>query len=258
MKRLPLWILCSAGLLAASSSVGVAQQAPALAIGKNEAGTATNEKPAIYQFNATSAGVLTVVVQGTGDLALLVMDADGQPVPEGSSDRDLFNSTGTEQLMVTITEAGMYRVQVRQQDSSPAKFQIGASWVPFAGFARPADPDKRPATARALDIGKSHEDSLDSGAGDSWDWFVLTPKTAGTLTVILRPVANSEIDLQLEVYLGTELTEAAAKSDQDLQGNAANESATLDVTAGQKVYVKVMGAFSNVTGRYRLSSSLIQ
>jgi len=253
-----LWLLGLAGLVAAASSVGVAQQAPNLPIGKNDAGTATNEKAAVYQFNAATAGVLTVVVQGTGDLAIVIMDSDGQTVNEGSSDRDLMNSTGTEQLTVTLTEGGVYRVNVRQQDSGPAKFQIGASWVPFPGFARPADPDKRPSTARAVEIGRNHEDSLDSSAGDMWDWFVFTPKTAGTLTVILRPVGDAQIDLQLEVYIGNNLEEAAAKSDQDLQGNAANESATIDVPAGQKVFVKVAGAFSSVNGRYRLSSSLIQ
>ena len=151
-------------------------------------------------------------------------------------------SSGTELLMVTLTEPGKYQVQVRQQDSGPAKFQIGAAWISFPGFAQPPDPDRRPAEARAIDIGKSYEDSIGTPAGDRVDWYSMTPKTAGTLTVILRPIADSKVDLTLEVYIGGDMTKAAAQSDQDLQGSGANESVTLDVPAGQKVLVRVAAA----------------
>jgi hypothetical protein len=251
-------MLCATGLLVAGSFAADAQQGPALPLGKPAAGTASGDAPAVYQFNATTAGVLTVVVQGSGDLYLAIKDADGQTLPDGTADRDLMGSTGTEQLTVTLTEAGQYRVHVQQQDSSPAKFQIAASWLSFPGFALAPDPDKRPTTARAVPVGTNHEDSLDSDTGDRWDWFVFTPATAGTFTVILRPVADSDIDLQLEVFLGTDFEDSVARSDQDLQGNSANESATIDVQAGQKVHVKVSGAHSRVTGKYRISSSLIQ
>jgi hypothetical protein len=243
--------------LAAIAGVS-AQQPAALPMGKAVAGTAANDKPAMYQFTAASAGVLTVAVQGSGDLALLLTDGDGQPVPGGTTDQDLFNSTGNEQLTVTITEAGRYRLEVRQQESGEAKFQIGAAWLPFAGFARPPDPDRRPSEARALDIGRTHDDSLDAGGGDAWDWFVFTPKTAGVLTVILRPAdGESSLDLVLEIYTADDLASPEIRSDQDLQDNMANESATITVTAGQKVYAKVMGN-SSASGKYRLSSTLIQ
>ena len=235
-----------------------AQQPAALPVGKPVSGTAAKDAPAMYQFDAKTAGVLTIALQGTGDLAMLLTDADGQHVPGGTTDQDLFGSTGTEQLMVTITETGRYRLEVRQQDSGPAKFEIGAAWLPFPPFARPPDPDKRPAQALVVEIGRTHEDSLDAGRGDLWDWFAFTPKTGGVLTVILRPVGTDEsLDLMLELYTADDLTNAAMKSDQDLQGNMANESATLTVTAGQKVYAKVFGGQS-VSGKYRLSSSLIQ
>src|SRR4030095_2526963 len=104
----------------------------------------------------------------------------------------------------------------------------------------PRDPDRRPANAKPLEAGRSYEDSLNTGAGDSWDWFVFTPKTAGTLTIILRPVGDSQVDLGLEVYTTADLTKPTAKSDQDLQGSAANENASVDVNVGQKVFVKVM------------------
>jgi hypothetical protein len=235
-----------------------AQQPAALPMGKVVSGTATNGASAMYQFDAKTAGVLTVAVQGSGDLALLLTDADGQAVAGGTTDQDLAGSTGTEQLAVTITEAGRYRLEVRQQEQGPAKFEINAAWLSFPAFARPADPDKRPSQARALEVGRTHEDSLDTGGGDAWDWFSFTAKTGGVLTVILRPVGSEEsLDLMLELYAGDNLTDAAMKSDQDLQGNMANESATITVTAGQKVYAKVL-ANGTASGKYRLSSSLIQ
>jgi hypothetical protein len=233
-------------------------QGTPLPMGKAVAASATNDAPTVYQFNATTAGVLTIAVKGSGDLAIIVSDADGQPVPQGTIDQDLFGSTGTEQAMVTLTEAGRYKIEIRQQESSPAKFEIGASWMPFPAFARPADPDKRPSQARPLETGRSHEDSLDPGEGDAWDWFVFTPKQSGALTVVLRPVgADTNLDLVLELYIGDNLTEAVTKSDQDMQENMANESATIDVKAGQKVYAKVVSN-GNAPGKYRVSSSLIQ
>jgi hypothetical protein len=259
MSRQVRYGVCAlaAAFLAAAS--GAAQQAAPLPLGKVDAGTSTSDRPATYEFKATTAGLLSVAIQGEGDLALLVTDQDGQAVPEGSADRDLFGSAGSEQVLVTITEPGLYRVQVRLLDGA-GKFQIGASWISFPGRARPSDPDKRPASARALETGRTHEDSLDSESGDSWDWFVFTPKMAGTLTVILRPLSGAEgqIDLQLEIFTTSDFAKPTLRSDQDLQNNPANESGTVDVTAGQKVYVKVSGASGSTSGKYRLSSSLIQ
>lgn len=252
-----VWILCAA-VFAASSLVGAAPQGRALPIGKPGTGSATRATPAVYEFTAATAGVLTVVVKGSGDLYLVIRDAEGQTVNDGIADRDLMNSTGIEQLTVTLTEGGLYRVHVHQQEDGEATFEIGGAWVSFPGFTVASDPDRRPATAQPLAIGASHEDSLDSAAGDRADWFVLTPATAGALTVILRPVADADVDLQLEVFLGDNFEQPVAKSDQDLQGNTANESVTIDVQSGQKVFVRVSGAQSRVAGRYRISTSLIQ
>jgi hypothetical protein len=237
-----------------------AQQTSPLPIGKIESGTTSSEKPTTYEFKAATAGVLSIALQGDGDLAIVVMDSDGQPVQDGSSDRDMYGSSGTEQMLVTIPEPGTYRVAVRLLDGA-GKFQIGGSWIPFPARARPSDPDKRPASARALEAGRTHEDSLDTANGDAWDWFVYTPKTAGTLTIILRPIAGgeSQIDLQLEVFLGgNDFSQPTMRSDQDLQDNPANESVTVEVAAGQKVYAKVSGATGSAVGKYRISSSLIQ
>lgn len=258
-RHVGVWIASAAAVSLVMGAFGLAQQGAPLPIGKMESGTATAEKPAIYDYRASSAGVLSVAVQGDGDLALVVTDQDGQSIAEGASDRDLYGSPGSEQILVSITEPGTYRVHVRLLDGA-GKFQIGAAWIPFPPRARPPDPDKRPATARPIDAGKPYEDSLDSGAGDSWDWFVFTPKTDGTLTVIVRQLGGQEnsMDLVLEVYTTSDFTKPTVRSDQDMQGNPANESATVDVTAGQKVYVRVAGASDSVAGKYRLSSSLIQ
>lgn len=251
--RVTLLSLCCA--VGVCGLTGLAVQATPLPIGKVESGLTTSEKPAVFEFNAASAGLLSVAVQGDGDIALMVVDEDGQAVPDGSSDRDLNGSSGAEQVLVTITEAGTYRVQVKLLDGQ-GKFQIGAAWIPFPARARPSDPDKRPATARAIETGRSYEDSLDAAGGDSWDWFVFTPKNGGTLTVVLRPLADSKIDLQLDVYTTADFSRPTVRSDQDLQENPANESGTVDVTAGQKVYVKVSSLGG--AGKYRLTSSLIQ
>src|SRR5690606_33520686 len=116
--------------------------------------------------------------------------------------------------------------------------------------------DRRPGTASALEVGRSHEDSLASASGDHWDWFVFTPSSAGSLTVILRPTSET-IDLVLEMYTADDLSEWVLRSDDDLQGNTANESGTVDVQANEKVFVKVLGAGGSTNGPYRISSSLI-
>jgi len=85
-------------------ATGAAIQLAPLPIGKSDAGVAAADKPAVYEFKAASAGLLSVVVQGDGDLALVVVDEDGQALPEGSSDRDLNGSSGAEQVLVTLTE----------------------------------------------------------------------------------------------------------------------------------------------------------
>lgn len=236
---------------------GVAAQT-ALPLGKMQAGKTTSDKPSEYRVKAESAGVLTVAVQGEGDLVLVVLDADGQPVPDGRSDRDLGGNTGTEMVTVTLGEAGEYRVRVvTQMGSATSSYQLAASWMPFPPFARPADSDGRPGTARAVKVGEAVEDALDGAAGDLADWYALRPATDGTLVVVTRPVGDGG-DLVLEAFLDGEFGQAAARSDQDLQGNSASESVSVNVRAGQTVHVRVSGAFSSVQAQYRLSSSLMQ
>jgi hypothetical protein len=252
-----LLLLAVAAIVVGTTAVR-AQAPAALPVGKTTAGQVSNRVAAVYRFTAPTAGVLTVAVHAEDDVTLTVTDEDGQALPDGASDRDLYGSGGNEQVAVTLPEGGEYRVHVALLDGSSTKFEIGAGWIAMAAFARATDPDRRPTLGAALEIGRSHEDKLDGDAGDNWDWFSITPKTSGTLTVILRSVNDDSPDLALELYTSDDLAKPSVRSDDDLQGNTTNESATVDVKAGQKVYVKVLGASGNPSGPYRLASSLIQ
>jgi len=246
----------SLGFALALAVTAGAQSRPALPMGAPAQGTVTDAGPAEYTLAAKSAGVLTVAVQGTGDLALQLVDDDGQVMPDGSADRDLGGNEGVELLSTTVTEPGSYRVRVRSQGGNGGAFTIAASFLPFPAFARPGDPDRRPASARAAAVGKPLEDSLDPAAGDTWDWYVLKATMEGTLTVVTRQVGtDGSPDLVLEVFTDGNFADAQDRSDQDLQGNSANESVSVQVKAGQAVHVKVSGNFSN-PAKYRLSSSI--
>ncbi|MEZ5320047.1 MAG: PPC domain-containing protein [Vicinamibacterales bacterium] len=256
MPRLPrVLVLPAAALLLLVSRPADAQTA--LPMGAPQNGTASGQTPAVYTFTAKTAGVLSVAVQGTDDLQLVLRDGDGQQVRDGVSDRDLYGSPGTELLSTTLTEAGTYKVSVELLGGGQSTFKIAASFLSFPAFERPADPDKRPSNATALEIGKTHEDTLDSDQGDAWDWFVFKVTEAGTLALITR-VDGDDTDLMLEAYIDGDFSRPVDSSDQDQQGNAGNESVTIAVKAGQTVHVKVAGAFSSVKGAYRLQSSLIK
>lgn len=161
-------------------------------------------------------------------------------------------------VSMMISEPGTYKVRVRLQGNQSSTFTIGGSWLSFPAFAHAsADPDRRPRSAQSIAVGKAHEDSLSSESGDNWDRFVLKPAQAGTLAIVTRLVGTDQADLVLEVYLDNDFTKPADRSDQDLQGNSANESVTANVNAGQPVHVKVAGTFSRINTKYRLSSSVI-
>jgi hypothetical protein len=230
----------------------------ALPLGTMQQGKAGAGAPAEYTLVAKTAGVLVAAVRGEGDLAIQVTDEDGQVLPDGTADRDLNGDDGTEMVSMVIPEPGTYRVRVRIQGGSNSAFQINASWLSFPPFAAASpDPDRRPSSAKPAKQGAALEDSLNTEAGDHWDWFTMKTTQSGTLAVVTRRVGESDSDLVLEVYLDGKFSEPAARSDQDLQGDSANESVTVNVKAGQVVHVKVAGAFSRANLKYRLSSSVI-
>lgn len=253
MRRLIVWTL---GLAVAMAVPASAQSSSALPMGAPAQGSVTDDGPTEYTVSAKTAGVLSVAVQGTGDLALQLVDEDGQVLPDGSTDRDLTGNEGMELLSTTVTEPGNYRVRVRLQGGSQSTFTIAGAFLTFPAFQRPGDPDRRPGAARTIGVGKPLEDSLDPAAGDSWDWYVLKAAEDGTLTVVTRQVGNGDApDLVLEIYTAGKFGEAQDRSDQDLQGNSASESVSVQVKAGEAVHVRVSGNFS-ASARYRISSSL--
>ncbi len=212
----------------------------ALPVGSTAAGAlGTNGEAARYRFQASGAGVLTVVAHGTEDLTLAVMDEDGQPVVDGTADRDLNGNVGSEMLSVVLTEGGTYLVEVRSHGTNGGSFTVGGAWVPMPAFAKPADPDGRPSRAGRLSIGTTHTDQLHPDEGDQWDWFTLSATERVTLVIMTRTDEGVEGDLALEVYLDNDFSTPAVQSDQDLQGNLGNESVTVDVRAGQPMHVKV-------------------
>lgn len=240
MSRLAL-----ACLLLLAVSAPLAAQSP-LPVGSTAAGAlGANGEAARYRFLASGSGVLTVVAHGTDDLTLAVMDEDGQPVADGTADRDLNGNVGSELLSVVLTEGGTYLVEVRSHGSEGGSFTVGGAWVPMPAFARPADPDGRPSRAGRLTIGATHTDALHPDEGDQWDWFTVSVTERTTLVVVTRMDEGVQGDLALEVYLDSDYSTPAVQSDQDLQGNLGNESVTVDVRAGQPMHIKVRSLSSS-------------
>lgn len=211
-----------------------------------------------FAFRAPSAGFLTVVLRGDGedDLVLSVADAEGQPLPDGRSDQDLGGVTGAEQLVVVVPRAGEYRVRVESFSGYASSFRLGASFLPASFVEVPPDTDGSPAHAIQLEIGASREDAVDPRGGDAWDWYRIPVASAGVLTIITRGQGMG--DLRLETFEEGAWGDVVDLSDQDMDGDLANESLTLNVRAGQAVYVRVM-TVGSAYGRvpYRISSGLI-
>lgn len=232
-----LALLAVAGLPAAAS----AQAPAALPLGSTGSGALGPAGESVrFRFTAPGAGVLTVAVNGTIDLTLAVTDQDGQPVPDGTADRDLNGELGAELLSVVLSQGGQYLVEVRANGGEPAsRFAIGASFVAMPPFERPADPDGRPSQGTAVTIGAARQDQLHPSANDLWDWYTVRVTEAATLVVVTRIDEGVEGDLVLEVYLGGGFSEPTAQSDQDLQGSMGNESVTIDVKPGDTLHIKV-------------------
>lgn len=230
-------------LLAASGIAASAQEVTDLPVGASLDGSTASETPASFRFAATSAGVLTVAAHalgsGDGDLSLLVTDDVGQPLSGGTVDMDLGGNAGAEILALPITGAGEYRVMVRSLTEA-VSFRLAASWVAFAEFERPVDPDAKPTAAVALVPGSPLEDSISPGSGDEWDWFVVTPSVDGIVTVLIESGAG---DLALEAFAAGSFTEALTSSDQDMDGVTGNETVTARGKAGVPVYFKVVAYY---------------
>jgi hypothetical protein len=253
---MPKWVVMAI-FAGACASPAAAQDT--LPMGAPRQGRVPNRGAAEFAVAAKTAGVLVVATTGDADLVLQVTDSDGQGLEDGRSDQDLNGSMGTEMVSVVAPEPGSYRVRVTTNDGSAAGFEIAGSWMSFPAFEQKnTDPDRRPSSARAGEIGRAIEDSVDSDEGDNWDWFVLTPKESGTLAIALRRRSGGgDADLQLEAFLNGNFAEPVQRSDQDLQDDSANESVMVNVNAGQAVHLKVSRVFSDGSTGYTLSSSLL-
>jgi len=240
-------------MLCATSGTMVAQAR--LPMGTAASGTAAGGEPARFEFTPPGPGVLTIVVHAMDDVTIKVTDSDGQPVQEGMADRDFNGQLGLEFLAVPVTNEDPIRVEVTAYDDSEGgNFTISASFLGNDGFRTPADPDRRPSLARALEVGAASEDSLEPDAGDGWDWFKVTANEAMTIAVVTRMAEGTEGDLTLAAYAANSYDTPLADSDQDLQGHTGNESVTVDLKPGDSVYFKVAALFGGGgTMPYRIS-----
>jgi hypothetical protein len=246
-------------LLGLGFDVAPAEAQTALTVGTMQKGTYSGGAAAVFSFTSEAAGLLSVAVGGDGDVSIVITDEDGQPLPEGTSDRDLNGSVGTEATSVQVPEAGRYSVRVTPLGTENGSFELGSTFLPFPALARASDPDGRPGIAQPLAIGAAKEDTLDPSAGDSWDWFLVTAEQGGTLVLMTRLAEGADGDLALEVFIDGDYTDPEQRSDRDLEGSSGNESVSISVTAGQTIHVKVSTVFtSGGSVAYRLSSGVLQ
>lgn len=250
------------GLITAALVPTAAAAQEPLPLGSTTAGSLMSEAPAEYTVELDGPGFLAVVLRADSpddDLVLVVTDDEGQVLPSARSDSDLNGQMGAEQLLVQIPWGGTYGVVVEQFYSSGAvSFQVGASFLATPLAAADPDPDGKPSGAVALAVDETHDDSIDPAGGDGWDWYAITAETAGVLTILTRAVDDRQGDLRIDVFRADDLREAEEGSDQDQSGVMTNESVTVDVAAGETVYVKVAPSFmADGAVAYRIASGLI-
>lgn len=235
-----------------------------LPLGKTESATTTSDDPSTYLLSVKKAGVLTVAIQGSGDLGILITDTDGQFISGGiggsDGDRDLNGDTGKETITVIMHNKGDYNVQILDQSGDySADFQITASFMEFEPFQFPEDTDGRPSQANVITLGSpSDETTLNNSEGDMYDWYKITATNSGSVIVASRPVNGSEGDLVLEAFYEDNFTTAEMTSDQDLKGNMANESLMIMAEAGQDIYIRVRGNRGTTDAEYKLSTAFME
>lgn len=226
-----------------------------LALGTAVSGsTHSSNGAAIYRVTTTGAGIITVAAFGEGDLTLAVTDEDGQQLRDGTADTDYRGKMGAEYLAVPVPGAGTYGVEVRANGGGAIPFRVIATFAAMSGFEMPADTDGRPRNARAIAVGAAMEDQLNPDEGDLADWYLVTASEAMTIIFGTRVDEGSEGDLMLDAYIGEDLNNSVAHSDQDLRGNSGNESLTVDLKPGESVRIKV-ASLSDTGSRvaYRVS-----
>lgn len=229
-----------------------------LPMGDMATGRLVGDEAAEYTVEVGEPGFLTVVVRGDGDedLRFLVTDDEYQVLPDGSVDLDVGGDRGAEQFVVALPWPGVYRVLVESYGSGGASFHIGGTFLSAETAAAAPDPDRKPSGALELAPGGDHEDALDPAGGDLFDWYRVTAAEAGSLTVLTRADSG---DLRLDLFLDGDFRESIDFSDQDQGGVLGNESLTVDVVAGQTVYVRVTysGVGMAEYAAYRIAAGFI-
>ncbi len=255
MKRIAVLSVIATAL----SAGPLCAQTP-LPMGTTGPGVVMGDGGAVFAVSAQGPGFLTVVARSANgeDIRLAITDDEGQVLPQGQVDADIGGNGGAEQAVVVLPYAGSYQVRVETFDGGGAAFSIGGSFLASALVGGEPDPDGKPSKAQSLAVTESHSDVLDGAAGDMYDWYRIEATTAGVLTVLTR-AEGEEGDLRLELFMPGAFTEAVETSDQDQGGVLGNESATLDVQAGQVVFVRVGPSFAGSGARaaYRIASGLI-
>jgi hypothetical protein len=219
-----------------------------------------NGEKVSYSFSVDQPGALTIVGSSAADLQLSILDDEGQLVPSGFIDRDYQDELGEEFGLVVLSARGSYTLEVKAAESQgPVEFTLTTRFLGNAMFFRPDDPDGKPSGAATLQVGAAREETLSPNAGDKIDWFAFTANVDGTYVVATRAEMADRVDLQLEVYgAKASFNEPETRNDQDLRGNLANESVTIEAKAGDRVRVRVVAL--NERGdelKYRVSVALI-
>ncbi|MEO8478164.1 MAG: hypothetical protein ABI542_00920 [Gemmatimonadota bacterium] len=242
-------------LLSALVPLGVHAQASPLPIGTRGQGSVAESTPSRYSFSPTGTGLLTIAVSSTIDLGIRVMDVDGQVLPGGTGDIDYAGKPGLEFLSVPLSVVEPVTIEVSSVGGEAGAFTITAGYITEPAFQVPADPDRRPSLALPLTVGQSHTDALDPSGGDRWDWYTITAQDDGSLVFVTRTEGEGEPgDIALELYLGDDFSTPTAQADDDLQEVATNESVTVIVKKGDKVYLKVSSLYESADSfAYRVS-----
>lgn len=218
-----------------------AASAADLPLGETVAGRVKEGRAAVYDFAAPEAGVLLVVVRGSADVLIKVVDSSGRPVEGGAIDMDFGGDAGAEQGAIVLGTPGEYQVRI-EPFFGDAEFTLAASWLAVPAVARDPDPHGSPDDAIAFESGKSYEEVI--AQGDREDWYRFEAKADGLLNVATR---SEDGDMVLDCFADGTFDTAVAHSDDDIGGDTGRESVTIDVTAGD-VYYFVVSSLSNEAG----------
>jgi hypothetical protein len=233
----------------------VTGHATELVLNRLHASTLGASSRVAHQVTLREPGVLTVLVDGTGDLVLRVRNAEGEVICE--SDSDLDERLGREGASVRISMAGDYTVEIEEIAGEVSTFTLMASHTPFAPFHRDAPPPAPRIEAAPLAVNTTVIRTLTEAAADDAEYFVIVPERDGLLTIMTGVPSDAELDLMLEHFAGADFrSEALRSADDDLGGVLAQEAMTIAVRAGVPVHLRVAVLDGTAGARYRLVTEL--